>query len=223
MRLKALRRARLLHFSTPFFLVRLFIFCYDALIQNAGERDNMLLFLLIEDEAQRSFMEQLYLDCKSAMYHTAYRVTGQHEDAEDIINDALLKLMNKIPLLMTLERLVLRSYVVISTRRAAIDLLRKRGRRSELLFGDEDFMDTMASFDPDPDEGLLREADEALLSAGLKRLPQRQRDLLNMKYILNMGDREIAGTFGVQPGSVPSMLSRARRALKEMMKELDHE
>jgi hypothetical protein len=29
------------------------------------------------------------------MYHTACRVTGQHVDTENIINDALLKLMNK--------------------------------------------------------------------------------------------------------------------------------
>ncbi|MEZ7873057.1 MAG: sigma-70 family RNA polymerase sigma factor, partial [Eubacteriales bacterium] len=113
--------------------------------------------------------------------------------------------------------------IVISTRRTAIDLLRKRGRRSELLFGDEDFMDTMASYDPDPDDGLLREADEALLNAGLKRLPQRQRDLLNMKYMLNMDDPEIAETYGVKPDSIPSLLSRARRALKEALKELDNE
>ena len=60
--------------------------------------------------------------------------------------------------------------------------------------------------------------------AGLKRLPQRQRDLLNMKYILNLSDGEIAETYGIQPGSVPSTLSRARLALKEKIKEeLDNE
>ena len=184
----------------------------------------MLIFLLIEDDAQRSFMEGLYLDFRSKMYHTAYEVMGHREDSQDIINDTLLKLMDKIPLLMGLDCLALRSYVVISTRRTAIDLLRKRKRRSELLFGDDEFMDTIASSGADADEGLLREADVSVLNAGLKRLPQRQRDLLNMKYILNLSDGEIAETYGIQPGSVPSTLSRARLALKEKIKEeLDNE
>ena len=184
----------------------------------------MLIFLLIEDDAQRSFMEGLYLDFRSKMYHTAHEVMGHREDSQDIINDTLLKLMDKIPLLMGLDCLALRSYVVISTRRTAIDLLRKRKRRSELLFGDDEFMDTIASSGADPDEGLLREADVSVLNAGLKRLPQRQRDLLNMKYILNLSDGEIAETYGIQPGSVPSTLSRARLALKEKIKEeLDNE
>lgn len=181
----------------------------------------MLLFLLIEDEAQRSFVGQLYLDYRSNMYHTAYEVMGQHNDSEDIIHDTLLKLIEKIPLLMTLDCLALRSYIVISTRRTAIDLLRKRKRRSELLFGDADFMDTMASFDPDPDEGLLREADAARLTAGLDRLSARQRDLLNMKYLLNLSDWEMAETYCVKPASIPSLLSRARRALKEALKEIN--
>ncbi|MEZ7873058.1 MAG: sigma factor, partial [Eubacteriales bacterium] len=68
----------------------------------------MLIFLLIEDDAQRSFMEGLYLDFRSKMYHTAYDVMGHREDSEDIINDTLLKLMKNIPRLMARDCLVLR-------------------------------------------------------------------------------------------------------------------
>ncbi len=183
----------------------------------------MILFLLIENEEQRGFMEQLYLDHRSDMYHCAYHVTRHREDAEDILNDTLLKLMKKIPQLMALDCLVLPSYIVISTRRTAIDLLRKHKRRSELLFGDEDFMDSLASFDPDPDEGLLREADSAVLALAMDRILQRQRDLLNMKYTLALSHQEIADTYGLKADSIPSLLSRARRALKEALKEIDNE
>lgn len=183
----------------------------------------MLPFFLIEDEPQRSFMQQLYFRYRARMYAVAFSVMGHHHDSEDIVNDTLLKLIEKIPLLMGLSCFALQSYIVISTKRTAINLLRRRKRRSELLFDDESLMDTIASSDPDPDEALLREADIQLLGQALARLSQRQRDLLDMKYLLGLSDNEIAETFGVKAASLPSLYSRARRALRDILKELDHE
>lgn len=176
---------------------------------------------LIADEAPRGFMEELYFTYRSAMYEAAYAVMRHHQDTEDIIQDTILKLIEKFELLQRFECFTLRSYVVISVRRTAIDLLRRRGRRSELLFDDEIFLDHMGGEGETPEDCLLRETETQHLHAALERLAQRQRDLLNMKYFLELSDAEIAETYGIAKGSVRSLLSRARKALAEKMKEFD--
>ena len=50
-----------------------------------------------------------------------------------------------------------------------------------------------------------------LLSRGLEKLPQRDRDILMYRYILEMSDEEIAGLLNIKPGSVRMCLSRARK------------
>ena len=148
-----------------------------------SQRKDVMLSLLatIPDEHQRSFMEELYFQYRSAMYGAAYSVMKHHHDTEDIIHDTLLKLMAKIPLLMSFDCFTLHSYIVISIRRTAIDVLRRRGRRGELFYEEESFLDTLASDDCQVDEALIREAESQQLHAALDMLKQRQRDLLNMR------------------------------------------
>ena len=50
-----------------------------------------------------------------------------------------------------------------------------------------------------------------LLSRGLEKLLQRDRDILMYRYILEMSDEEIAGLLNIKPGSVRMCLSRARK------------
>lgn len=184
----------------------------------------MLFFLnAIADDAQRSFMEALYVEHRAAMYGAAYPITRNHPDTEDVIQHTLLKLMDKVPLLRTLDCFTLRAYIVICVRRAAIDLLRRRRKRSELLFAEDGLLDAEACQRGSPvEERVIREAEAQQLRDALARLKEKQRDLLNMKYFLNLSDDEIAETYGVRPDSVRCLLSRARKALAGIIKEMEH-
>ena len=50
-----------------------------------------------------------------------------------------------------------------------------------------------------------------LLSRGLGRLSERERDILKYRYLLDMGDEEIARVLGIKPSSVRMYLTRARK------------
>lgn len=181
------------------------------------------LFVTIPDDHQRSFMEGLYLEYRSAMFSAAYDVIQKQQDTEDIIHDTLLKLMEKIPLLMSFDCFTLHAYIVISVRRTAIDVLRRRGRQGELFYEENSFLDTLASDDCQVDEALIREAEVRQLHTALDTLKQRQRDLLNMRYFLNLSDEEIAETYGLKPASVRCLLSRARKELADIIRGFNNE
>ena len=176
-----------------------------------------LVISAIEDDDQRSFMEQVYIDHQLAMYRTALRITGNRTDTEDIVQTACLKLCNKIPLLMGLECCNLEPYIVITVRNTAIDFLRQRRRRDELLWAEEDYADSLLEIDPAVEDRLLIEAGEGKLSLAIRKLSEKDRNLLERKYILLQEDTEIALALGVRINTLISSLSRVRKRLAKLL------
>jgi RNA polymerase sigma factor (sigma-70 family) len=51
----------------------------------------------------------------------------------------------------------------------------------------------------------------------VRRLPARQRDVMLLRYWLQLSEAEIAETLGISPGTVKSSASRARKALAPVL------
>jgi RNA polymerase sigma-70 factor (sigma-E family) len=70
---------------------------------------------------------------------------------------------------------------------------------------------------------LLREEHQAALAA-VRRLPQRQREVIVLRYWAGLSEREIAETLDISPGSVKSNASRGMDALQAALsQEAAHE
>ena len=94
------------------------------------------VFLLIESDEDRLFLEGVYLEYHRLMYAQALQITRRSEAAEDAVSDSLLALMKKIDLLRTLPCNKLRSYLVITVKRAAGGSSRTTARPSSACRGD---------------------------------------------------------------------------------------
>lgn len=182
-----------------------------------------VFILNIEDDSDRAFMEYLYIEHRSTMFKTAMRILRHKEDAEDVVQAACLSLCKKISLLRTLECNTLRSYVVISIKNFAINLLRNRGRKPELLWGDTDYCDSLLNGQNAVQEDPIFNFDQDLLNSAIIKLPQRERHLLEKKYVLQFSDEEIAKDFGVKPASVRVMLMRTKQRLRTLVEEICNE
>ncbi len=68
---------------------------------------------------------------------------------------------------------------------------------------------------PGPGEGFAQRA--AVLEA-MRALPQRQREVLALRYYLDLSEAEIADTLGISRGAVKSHASRGASALRELLK-----
>lgn len=176
-----------------------------------------IFFADIPDEKQRTFMERVYLNYRSLLYAVAFQVLRHPADAEDAVQTAFAALCKKISLLEGMDCCTLRSYVVISVRNAAINVWRARKRRPEVLWGEEAFADSLLG--GDEDDAVLAFIRQDSLAAAVQKLPEKDRALMEMKYILGLTDEEIARDLGVQQNSVRSLLTRFRKRLYNLLKE----
>lgn len=170
----------------------------------------------------RQFMTELYEDFGRLMYHTAKQWIDEPEEQKDVVQEALVKLIGKVETLRGLDRAQRASYVVHTVRNTAFKFLERRDReRSKIITPD---FPVEGEGDRPLEELLLREEVKGAFRAAWQELPEREKLLLEGKYLLGQSDQELAEALGVRPGSVRMALTRAKRAaLKEMERRAGHD
>lgn len=168
-----------------------------------------ICILAIEDDADRVFMITLYEQYRKAMYYRAFDVLKEHTEAEDAVHDALVRLISRTAMLRTMPKEQLFPYVIITAQTAAIDRWRSRGKVH--LGADADIADSHCGTEKDRTGAFIDMERVDLLSRGLEKLTEQDRNILIYRYIMEMTDEEIAKQLGIKPESVRMYLTRARR------------
>ena len=146
------------------------------------------------------------------VYTQAFRLVGDRQDAEDVAQEAYLRLFRGLPGFRGDAQFETWLYRIVAN--AAMSFLRKRGR-----FG---------ALSPDPDGGPVRElpasremaedaVDREVLSSALGSLPASLRSVVVLKDIYGLSCQEIGHELGVSEGAVKVRLHRARKRLKDML------
>ena len=98
----------------------------------------MLIYLMMIDSPEdQSKFEKVYLTYKGLMYHTAYKVLNNEEDAEDAVHKAFVKIAENISKIGEPVCPKTKVYVVTIVENKAIDLYRANQRRSKVIYLDE--------------------------------------------------------------------------------------
>lgn len=179
-----------------------------------------IAILAIEDDDDRTFVIQLYVDYRWFMYNIAYEIIQDSQIAEDIVSQAVCELIDALADIRKINSCKLKSYIALLVRNDSIDYVRKRKRQSKYFFipNDEGAMNNVAA-DGEVDAALIRDAEICELKKGLACLPEKERILLTLKYLDGVSDEDIARKFGIGTASVRTYLTRARRRLCQLMKE----
>lgn len=172
-----------------------------------------LVFLLIENDEDRLFLEGLYMEYHQLMYVQALHVLKSEQHAQDAVSDAILALTKKIPLLRTLPCNKLRAYLVITVKHQAINQYH-RGKR-ETVAGAVAIEEMAAP--GRTEDALLEQAGVARIKEAILALPPREKDVMLMRYFRELSDEEIAVEMGLRPVSVRVHLTRARKHLAALL------
>lgn len=168
----------------------------------------MLIYLtVIEAPADKLKFEQLYKKYRYLMYHVAYKILGNHEDAEDAVQKAFLSIIQHFDKIHLVESPQTRSFVVIITERKAIDLLRYRNRHGTEAFDEQ----KCGLVFPAPAENLLAEA--------LAKLPVSYREALLLRYDNGFTVKQIAAILNISESGVRKLLGRAKKVLQNMLEK----
>ncbi|WP_299604507.1 RNA polymerase sigma factor [uncultured Tateyamaria sp.] len=143
----------------------------------------------------------------------AFRMLGDRSEAEDVVQDAMLRLWRIAPEWRTGEAQVSTwLYRVVSN--LCTDRLRKRRRGGVALD------DVAEPEDPAPGvEATLQDnARHTALRVAIADLPERQRLALTLRHFEGVSNPEIAEQLGVSVEAVESLTARAKRALATALK-----
>ncbi|MQA84106.1 MAG: SigE family RNA polymerase sigma factor [Streptosporangiales bacterium] len=140
----------------------------------------------------------------AALLRTAYLLTGDHAEAEDLLQTVLAKTYLAWGRIQ--DRGALDSYV----RRAMVNTHISWWRRRRI----EEYPTDVLPDVPVADPTLHTDLREALWRA-LARLPRRQRVAVVLRYYEDLTESEVAQTLGVSVGTVKSTVSRAVAKLRE--------
>jgi RNA polymerase sigma-70 factor (sigma-E family) len=164
----------------------------------------------VETSAADVAFDELYRSQWHSMVRLAMFLVDDLESAKDCVQDAFVGLYRR-PLRNPDAQL---GYLRRSVVNAARSMLRRRGTVRRHLRSVQVGAATAT------DETIVVGAEHADLMAELRRLPQRQREVLVLRYWLGLPEAEIAATLGIRPGTVKSAASRALSTLETRLGDL---
>jgi RNA polymerase sigma-70 factor (ECF subfamily) len=158
----------------------------------------------------------LVLPHLSAAYNLARWLVRDGHDAEDVVQDAVLRAMRHFDGFRGSDA---RPWLLAIVRNASYAWLSSR-RPGDLQDVSVDELDaTLAEGAPDqnPETLMLRSAERAMINEALVALPVAFREALILRELEGLSYREIAQITDVPIGTVMSRLSRARRLLGQSL------
>ena len=145
-------------------------------------------------------------------FRTAYVIARNAADAEEAAQDGFVKAWRALGRFR--EGAPFRPWLLRIVANEASNRRRSAGRRTSLALrvaADE----PSGGAAPSPEAALLTAEERSALVAAVDERPDEQRDVVALRYFLDLSEAEVAETLGIPPGTVKSRTSRALERLRE--------
>ena len=153
-------------------------------------------------EGARAFVAEFQAARGQALFRYAYLLTGNAEDAQDLVQDAMVSLLGRSRSDIAdpngyVRRMITNAWISQGRRRTRFNRLRPR----------------LVADDRTSDDGDVT-ADRDLIWRMLGRLGERQRAAIVLRYYEDLSDAEVADALGCAVGTVRSLVSRGLAAMR---------
>jgi RNA polymerase sigma-70 factor (ECF subfamily) len=167
--------------------------------------------------------EMLVRSHQQIALRVAYLVVGDPTMAEDVTQEGFVKAYRALPRFR--EDGSFRPWLLQIVRNEALNQRRRRGRQERLaLHLADDPVSGGAA--PSPETTVIAGVEREAVLAAVGDLPDRYRDIVNLRYLLGLSEAETAATLGVPLGTVKSRTARALKRLESglaTLKEAPHD
>ncbi len=182
------------------------------MVEERPEEGHLDAALAHTEPAPGHWIEPVYREHASVVLQTAYRVTGNAADAEDVLQTVFIRLARRVDP-PDLSRGAV-GYLRRAATNAALDVLQSRSIRAASTI-EPDGPAAIADSAPTPER--LHYSTEVLarirqLVAGLSR---RHAEIFTLRYFEGLDNQEIATIFDTTPGTVAVTLHRIRTRLMD--------
>ncbi len=161
-----------------------------------------------------------YTEHRSELIAHASRILKDRAKAEEVIQDALIKVMLAAPELESTDHAL--GYMHRTIENLCIDIFRIEGRRPNLVVLDDSSAELESTWVDNKDHvDVIAAADDAaIVRQALAMLSPAERAALVMWEMEGRSTAEIAAELGIKESAVRHTVSRARASLRKVMSEL---
>lgn len=160
------------------------------------------------------------LPLKNELYRLALRITLDNAEAEDVVQETLIKVWKKRDEWQRIDSI--EAYCMATCRNLAIDKTRKMANLAPSL-GDMPVPDAPdRSCASNPEEQAMMRDRIALVRRLIDILPEKQRSAMQLRDFEGKSYKEIASIMGISEELVKVSIFRARQAIKRKFEETEN-
>jgi len=152
------------------------------------------------------------------IYRFAYSVVGDSARADDIAQEAYIRLWTKAGMWDSAAG-GLKTWLFVMTHRLCIDDIRRQRKHHEPI---EETENLIPDSGKDPLHALSDKETSEVVKKALLSLPERQRSALMLVHYSGFDNKEAAAILGVSVDALESLLSRGRQKLRGLLSGAQH-
>ncbi|WP_256761610.1 RNA polymerase sigma factor SigW [Cohnella sp. WQ 127256] len=168
---------------------------------------------------QRAFAEIVDM-YKDKLYHLAYRMTGNRQEAEDVVQETFLRVYKNLDRYDENQKFSTWIYRIATN--LCIDRLRKRKAVYSLdaESSEHEGLDGYAmlpSDDRTPESELLLSETQKLIRGAIATLPVKYKSVMILRYLQDMSLQEISDVLGMPVTTVKTRVHRGREFMRKKL------
>ncbi len=164
------------------------------------------------DQQQRLGFDHYVVPEIPVLYRVALSLTGQPADAEDLVQDTLIRAFRAVD---RFDGAHPRAWLLTILRHTHLN--RVRGRKPVLLRDGESVeltLERVGKPEPSAEEVVVSDLFESVVAEALAALPDKHREVVTLVDINGLSYQEAADVLGVPRGTIMSRLHRARARIR---------
>jgi RNA polymerase sigma-70 factor (family 1) len=164
----------------------------------------------------KSIFRSLFVEHYRPLCNFAYRITGDIDQAEDIVQDVFVKLWNTHNLLQKDKNI--RSYIYTMVRNHALEIVRRQGIgariNKEILY-----LHTETSEEQMDDEDIEKYRLIDKIYVSIRQLPPKCSEVFTLSKVNGLTYTQIADRLDISVKTVENHIGKALKLLREMLAE----
>lgn len=174
--------------------------------------------LMLESDEDREFFTEIYKEYRKEMFYTAYGILHNPQDAEDIVHETFLSLIDHLDKIKDSEPHKAWYYINTAVKHKCFNFYRRQHLREEVEL-DETWMQEEEIIEKGPDS-LMEEFElQEAMTGVLRQLKSPYKEVLALQYYYQLTTQEIADELGTTPDNVRHISMRAKRKLQSILEE----
>ena len=157
------------------------------------------------------------LPLKNELFRLALRITLNRAEAEDIVQDTLIKVWNRREEWNAIDSIEAFSLTVCRNR--SLDRIKKKGNDNDSL---EDVKAAEPLASSNPQDRMIQTDKVRLIRQIVDGLPEKQRSCMQLRDFEGKTYKEIAGVLDISEEQVKVNIFRARQTVKQKYLKLDN-